>query len=559
MLKHIKVAHNVALLAIALLLLLLLTGASAYQTMSQIGREIHDIAEYDVPIANQLSELSENQQRHTLTFEQTLLSIALDTPRQTNALSAELATLDQAITQLYQTLGSQIKLALSASHDEAIKVVLKEKQSSLRQLQQGGRNLSQQRSSLLQQAQQQGVQSIKSSLEALEQQQQALNAKILAMSQQIRQLTLQAAQRADVAEQQGIQRLVILLVIALLLGGGLSWLISRSIVIPLQNMSARLKHIASGDGDLTQTLDDSGNSELSEIGRDFNRFLAVLRRLITDSNNNADELGKSSETALRIMRETLENVERQYVETEQVATAVNEMSATTEDVARSSNHASDVTEQVRTQVLNGREGAEVTQATISRLAQEIDNASNVVSALVEETRNIAVVLDTIQSIAEQTNLLALNAAIEAARAGEQGRGFAVVADEVRSLAQRTHSSTEDIQKLVQRLQTEANNAVNSMRSGQQASEECLQQSQATAATFEQASEAVNQITDLNHQIAAAAEEQASVAVEINQSLNSISDLAEVTTQGAKETHAANENIAMRLIDLHTKLNRFKTE
>jgi methyl-accepting chemotaxis protein len=130
---------------------------------------------------------------------------------------------------------------------------------------------------------------------------------------------------------------------------------------------------------------------------------------------------------------------------------------------------------------------------------------------------------------------------------------------VRSLAQRTHSSTEDIQKLVQRLQTEANNAVNSMRSGQQASEECLQQSQATAATFEQASEAVNQITDLNHQIAAAAEEQASVAVEINQSLNSISDLAEVTTQGAKETHAANENIAMRLIDLHTKLNRFKTE
>ncbi|GGY33016.1 hypothetical protein GCM10011297_02450 [Bacterioplanes sanyensis] len=559
MLKQLKVAHKVALLAIVLLLLVLLTGANAYLTMSQIGREIHDIAKFDVPIANQLSELSEQQQQRSLMFEQILLAIALKSTHQGDDLNAQLSQLDQGIQQHYATLGEQINQAVAASHDSDIQAVLQATQRLLTQAQQQGRSLSQQRNSLLQQAQQQGVQAAAGAIKTLEQQQLTLDAKVQSASQQVRQLTLQAAQRADIAEQQGIQNLLILLLTALLLGGALSWLISTSIVKPLQQMSTRLKHIADGDGDLTQTLDDSGNSELSQIGRDFNRFLSVLRQLIIATSNNANELGKSSETALRIMRDTLENVERQYVETEQVATAVNEMSATTEDVARSSNNASDVTEQVRNQVLNGREGAEVTQTTINRLAQEVDNASAVVSALVEETRNIAAVLDTIQSIAEQTNLLALNAAIEAARAGEQGRGFAVVADEVRSLAQRTQSSTEDIQKLVQRLQTEANNAVNSMRSGQQASEECLQQSQATATTFEQAAQAVNQITDLNHQIAAAAEEQASVAIEINQNLNSISDLAEITTQGAKETHAANENIAMRLIDLHTKLNRFKTE
>ncbi|ASP40276.1 chemotaxis protein [Bacterioplanes sanyensis] len=558
MLSQLKVMHKLLLLVAVLLSLLVLTGGSGYLTMSKIGTELHDIAEFDAPIANQLSELTELQLERALLFEQLLLQLTLQQNTDANALSAKLPPLDQQISSVSDSLLKALRLGADNSHDPELTRALKDMLGVITTAKQNNQRLVQQRSQLLQQARAQGVAAIKASLSGVEQQQLDLNAQLRDASQQMRQLTLQATVRADEKEQAGIRQLTLLMLVALLLGVVLSALISRSIVLPLRSMGERLRQVSSGDGDLTMTLDERGNSELSDIARDFNRFLAVLRELINATSDNANALGKSSETALNIMRTTLDNVERQYVETEQVATAVNEMSATTEEVARSSSNASDITNQVRSQVLDGRQGAENTQHTIGQLAQEIDKAATVVTALVDETRNIGTVLDTIQSIAEQTNLLALNAAIEAARAGENGRGFAVVADEVRSLAQRTHSSTEDIQTLVQRLQAEANNAVDSMRSGQQTSEESLQQSQATAATFEQAAEAVNQITDLNLQIATAAEEQASVAAEINQNLNNISELAEVTTQGAKDTHQANEEIAMRLIDLHTKLNRFKT-
>jgi methyl-accepting chemotaxis protein len=339
----------------------------------------------------------------------------------------------------------------------------------------------------------------------------------------------------------------------LIIGSILPYIISRSIIIPINNLSSRLAEIAIGDGDLTVRLNDKATDETGDVAREFNEFLDVLKTLISNTNTQADDLGEASELALKVMRETVSNIEKQHAETGMVATAVNEMSGSTQEVARSAAHASQV---VKEKVTEGRQEAIETQSIIKQLAEEVSEASNVIKGLVEETNNIGSVLETIPRIAAQTNLLALNAAIEAARAGETGRGFAVVADEVRTLAQRTQTSTVDIQDLLIRLKTEANNAVTSMNKGTDSATICLEKSAKTSQAFEDASSSVSKISDLNVQIATAAEEQSSVAKEINKNLVKISDLAKITSQGAHSTSEASSTIAKRVIDLHTNLNVF---
>lgn len=373
----------------------------------------------------------------------------------------------------------------------------------------------------------------------------------------IQALTLAAAQKAEYDEKSGINMISYLFLGAVILGGLFPIVISRSITTPLNLLKERLIEVNDGDGDLNITLDDKGRDETAEVAKAFNQFIATLKSTIQDTNTQASELGESSDLAIEIMQKTLANIESQQTETEMVSTAVQEMSCTTADVASNALSASTVTENVREKVMQGKTGAEETQDIIQRLAREIEEAAEVIESLVSETNNIGSVLNSIQGIAEQTNLLALNAAIEAARAGESGRGFAVVADEVRTLAQRTQTSTIDIQSLVERLQNEARNAVNSMKKGTDSAEQCLEKSGETSTIFEDASQAVNEISELNAHIATAANQQSMVVEEINRNLVNITSVANQTTQGARDTSEANHNIAEKLLQLYSNLNRFK--
>ena len=322
------------------------------------------------------------------------------------------------------------------------------------------------------------------------------------------------------------------------------------------NLSERLKEIGNGDGNLTISLNESARDETGDVARAFNQFLTVLRGLISKTNNQAHELGSSSEKALSVMRKTASDVEQQRHQTELVAAAVTEMNATTREVAQSTNHAAEVTQQVSERVAEGKQVADDSQQIMSQMAAQVGEASSVIESLVAETNNIGSVLSSIQGIAEQTNLLALNAAIEAARAGESGRGFAVVADEVRTLAQRTQSSTVDIQELLIRLQTEANNAVTSMSKGSESTALCLEKSSMVSQAFKDAEKAVEEISQLNIQIATAAEQQSVVTEEISENLVNISTLADETAQGAKTTENANVAISQRVSELHTNLSLF---
>lgn len=209
------------------------------------------------------------------------------------------------------------------------------------------------------------------------------------------------------------------------------------------------------------------------------------------------------------------------------------------------------------QTQDGRNVMQHTLKTIEALAQEVENSAQVISRLSEDSTQIGSVLDVIRGIAEQTNLLALNAAIEAARAGDQGRGFAVVADEVRTLASRTQASTLEIQSMIERLQTDASNAVKAMQQGQVQAQQGLSQAAQAENALQTISQSVTRINDMNIQIATAAEEQSSVAEEINRNIVNISQSADATAEGAKQTASAGDELAKLAARLQNLVGQFK--
>ena len=232
----------------------------------------------------------------------------------------------------------------------------------------------------------------------------------------------------------------------------------------------------------------------------------------------------------------------QQRDTESVATAMNEMSATVAEVARLTNDAADAARQAQEATDRGTDVVSTTREEIQRLVSELEEAAGVVHRLEEESQNIGNVLDVIKSIAEQTNLLALNAAIEAARAGEQGRGFAVVADEVRTLASRTHASTQEIEQMISRIQERVSGSVAVIRAASERGSVGSEKVQETVHALNTIQDAVHQITNMNTQIATAAEEQSQVAEEINRNLVHISEMAQTS---ADDAHHGRE-IAARL-------------
>ncbi|MBC3498435.1 methyl-accepting chemotaxis protein [Pseudomonas sp. SWRI100] len=322
---------------------------------------------------------------------------------------------------------------------------------------------------------------------------------------------------------------------AAVLGLALVWLTARGVTRPILVVAGRLKDIASGEGDLTRRLDYAREDELGQLTGWFNRFLDKLQPVIAQVKGSLQEARGTADQSAAIASQTSSGMQQQHREIEQVATAANEMSATALDVAH---NASQAAQAARGADQASREGLQLiasTRQAIDRLAADMNTAMDEARTLESRSDQIGSVLEVIRAIAEQTNLLALNAAIEAARAGEAGRGFAVVADEVRSLAQRTQVSVEEIRQVIEGLQQGTLDVVGAMHEGQR-------QAQASATRMEQAlpalqriGEAVAVISDMNLQIASAAEEQSAVAEEVNRNVAGIRDVTESLAGQADES------------------------
>jgi methyl-accepting chemotaxis protein len=346
-------------------------------------------------------------------------------------------------------------------------------------------------------------------------------------------------------------------VFALLIGILIALFISRSITGPLRQTTAAMNDIAQGGGDLTQRLDSSGKDEIAELATAFNRFAEKVREMVYQVSGSTSQLASAAEQVSVITEETNQGVQEQRSQIEQVATAINEMAATAQEVASSAANAAEAAHNADDESNQGGAVVQETIDTIDSLAGDIGQAVEVINQLEQNSDNIGGVLDVIRGIAEQTNLLALNAAIEAARAGDQGRGFAVVADEVRTLAHRTQESTQEIQSMIESLQQGARNAVEVMNQSNDRSQVCVEKAASAGASLTSITHSVNQINEMNLQIATAAEEQTAVAEEINRNVLQINTLVEGTASGARQTSSSSVELTKLASQLQSLVGQFK--
>ncbi|MBF8730282.1 methyl-accepting chemotaxis protein [Pseudomonas guariconensis] len=315
----------------------------------------------------------------------------------------------------------------------------------------------------------------------------------------------------------------------------LIWLTARGVTRPILGVSRMLMDIASGEGDLTRRLDYTRQDELGELAGGFNRFLDKLQPIIAEVKRSVQDARNTADQCALVARQTSTGMQHQYREVDQVAAASNEMSASAQEVARSAAQAADAARGADQATHEGLGVIGRATQTIEQLAREMDTAMGEVQALASSSEQIGSVLDVIRAIAEQTNLLALNAAIEAARAGEAGRGFAVVADEVRNLAKRTRDSVEQVREVIDGLQHGTRDVVGSMQSSHRQAQGSVEQVEQAVTALRRIGQAVNVITDMNLQIASAAEQQSAVAEEVNRNVAVIRDVTESLSGQAEES------------------------
>jgi len=347
--------------------------------------------------------------------------------------------------------------------------------------------------------------------------------------------------------------LATVLVLGLLLGG-LYWYMNRSFR-PLNRAVVIMNKIAGGD--LTSDIEVTSKDETGQLLAAMKAMQDKLHQMISMITGSTAQVAAAAEQMTAVTDNASDAIRQQQSATDQVATAINEMTATVQEVAHNATNAARAAHEADNESKGGKQVVAATVDAIDALAQEVAKAAGVIEKLAADSDSIGAVLDVIKGIAEQTNLLALNAAIEAARAGEQGRGFAVVADEVRTLASRTQKSTQEIQEMIERLQGGAKEAVQVMETGQSQAQASVEQAAKAGASLEAITEAVATISDMNTQIAGAAEEQTAVAEDINRNIVSITQIAEQSAQGSQQTASASGELARLAVQLQEMVAQFK--
>ena len=347
--------------------------------------------------------------------------------------------------------------------------------------------------------------------------------------------------------------------VMIIIGIAVLLLVLQALYRPILLLKEMVHDLSKGNGDLTSRLPVKSNDDLGLISENINLFIEKLQRLMLDVSQSSTEIDDS----IKQLREEVDSngtiLNAHMIETDQIVSAIEEMSVTAKDVAQNSNDTAAFTQTTNAQASKSKESVGEATAIVARLVNEVENTSNSISEIERNTSDINNVLKVIGDIADQTNLLALNAAIEAARAGEYGRGFAVVADEVRALAAKTQASTTEIEQTLLQLREGSSSAISTMGSTKSTCLEVAQSTEVVASDLGSINDSVSQINDLNLQIATAAEEQSCVSDEIARNMTAISDMAnELVVNGnnslEQTIELANANVNLKALVAQFKLS-----
>jgi len=361
---------------------------------------------------------------------------------------------------------------------------------------------------------------------------------------------------ADEHSSDGIKYTTILLITAIIVSFILFLLlVQKNIITPAQSLVRDITRMA--DGDFSGHIAVHSSDEIGQIASAAERMQVDISDMVQRINQSVYTLSTSAEEMSHVSDQANQAMMSQRQETDQVATAMNQMTATVHEVAQNATLAAESANQANAEVSTGQSVVNDAIRAISSLVQKVEQASDVIHNLESDSVEIGSVLDVIRSIAEQTNLLALNAAIEAARAGEQGRGFAVVADEVRTLASRTQTSTEEIQKMIERLQSGSQEAVEAMNQSRSQADVTRDTAAKAGEVLTAITSSVANINDMNTLIASAAEEQNAVAEEINRNIVNISQASEATAESVASTAQSSEDLRNVAEELKHVVSRLK--
>lgn len=363
----------------------------------------------------------------------------------------------------------------------------------------------------------------------------------------------------DVSDEGDNSSVAILVITVIAIAGSIALFIVvlRMIIQSILALRAQLDSIAQGEGDLTHRIPVETDDDLGALARSFNQVLDNLQSMIASIQTLTIELGQGADSLRQASHDNNAGVNQQTDAISMVATAINEMQSAIEEVAGNASLAADVTREAEN---TGNASADIIRQSsgqVRRLSAQITKAVEVIRKLSDDSDNIASVLDVIRGIAEQTNLLALNAAIEAARAGDQGRGFAVVADEVRTLAKRTQQSTEDIQGMIEALQTGVADIVSVMETGSHEATETVKLASEAEEQLNTVLEAMTRINDMNTSVASATEEQTQVVDEINRSITEINDLASESATRSRDIDGISQSLDGYARELKKQTGRFR--
>jgi len=550
-----KIVHKINLLQVTALAALLSMVTFASVQLQNIGSHITDLTQQDIALLNAVEELAQTQLEQMVAVERALRYSQEKSTDVQKKIIQQREFFEEKAKRIYDTEHEisvllQERLAVQET-DDLLKLAedIEHINSPLNRYEKQANQVF----SLITQGDIDTALSIAADAEATY---LLLETAIQMMESDVDNAVTTAVQEIEQAEALLLKELIISALIGMAIVFGIAFTTASGIKRSLAATNQRIQEIAQNQ-DLRLRVPE-GRDELGEMGANVNRMLAAFQQVCEELIAHSTQLAAASEELSAVTEQSNCAVQRQGSETDQVATAMNQMSASMLEVANNAASAVQAVNVANSDSAAGRSVVMQSISAITELADEVGNASSVIEDLACDSNNIGSVLDVIKGIAEQTNLLALNAAIEAARAGEQGRGFAVVADEVRTLAQRTQESINEIQQTIERLQSRARKAVAAMSQGKHKADAGVEEAGKADNSLAAIAHSVTNIDDMMTQIASAAEEQSAVGEEINRSLTAIRDVAGEVFEGSSQVASTSTEIAQLAGNLQNMVTRFKT-